>query len=166
MKPESLVAAREAMVRLLLARGIRDPRILAAFRAVPRELFVPAELTEFAYEDAPLPIEEGQTISQPYIVALMAEALQLQPTDRVLEIGAGSGYAAAILGARGAQVREVAPEDRKPLERAVQIVGPDDRDGHRTRLRHGSRGRLVRLTRRLRARETSVSPSPQDTDAA
>ena len=90
---------REHMVRAhLLARGIRDPAVLAAFRAVPREAFLPPTLREFAYEDAPLPIERGQTLSQPYIVALMTAALGLSPEDRVLEIGTGSGYAAAILG--------------------------------------------------------------------
>jgi len=93
------VAEREHMVRAhLAARGIRDPAVLDAFRAVPREAFVPAEVEEFAYADAPLPIECGQTISQPYIVALMTAALQLSPGESVLEIGTGSGYAAAILG--------------------------------------------------------------------
>ncbi len=87
------------MVRTqIAARGVRDPRILEAMRTVPREAFLPPELAEFAYEDHPLPIAEGQTISQPYIVALMTAALQLEPRDRVLEIGTGSGYAAAILG--------------------------------------------------------------------
>jgi protein-L-isoaspartate(D-aspartate) O-methyltransferase len=79
-------------------RGITDPRILDAFRAVPREAFVPEELSEFANEDSPLPIGQGQTISQPYIVALTARALELRGGERVLEIGTGSGYAAAILG--------------------------------------------------------------------
>ncbi len=78
-------------------RGIADPAVLAAFEAVPREAFLPSELAEFAYLDRALPIEKGQTISQPYIVALMAEALELKPQDRVLEVGTGSGYAAAIL---------------------------------------------------------------------
>lgn len=96
--PDS-TAEREQMVRAhIAARGIRDPAVLAAFRAVPREAFLPPELHEFAYQDAPLPIEQGQTISQPYIVALMTAALELGPGDRVLEIGTGSGYAAAILG--------------------------------------------------------------------
>src|SRR5690606_9692940 len=67
-------------------------------REVPRERFVRGDMAEFAYDDAPLPIEEGQTISQPYMVAVMLEALQLRPGDRVLEVGAGSGYAAAVLG--------------------------------------------------------------------
>jgi protein-L-isoaspartate(D-aspartate) O-methyltransferase len=92
-------AAREKMVeRQIAARGISDPRILEAFRAVPREAFVPEHLHEFAYEDSPLPIEADQTISQPYIVALMIEAAEIAPGDRVLEIGAGSGYAAAVMG--------------------------------------------------------------------
>jgi protein-L-isoaspartate(D-aspartate) O-methyltransferase len=89
---------RESMVeRQLIRRGIRDERVLDAFRAVPREAFVGDAVAEFAYEDTALPINEGQTISQPYIVALMVQALELRPTDRVLEVGAGSGYAAAIL---------------------------------------------------------------------
>jgi len=78
-------------------RGISDPAVLAAVESVPREAFLPPELAEFAYLDRALPIEKGQTISQPYIVALMTEALQLKPQDRVLEVGTGSGYAAAIL---------------------------------------------------------------------
>ena len=83
--------------RQIARRGVRDERVLAALRAVPREAFVSDELAEFAYDDTPLPIEAGQTISQPYIVALMLEALKPAPDDRVLEIGAGSGYAAAVL---------------------------------------------------------------------
>ena len=90
---------REAMVQhQLKARGIRDERVLEAMRLVPRELFVPKNCRHSSYSDGPLPIEAGQTISQPYIVALMAEALNLRETDRVLEVGAGSGYAAAVLG--------------------------------------------------------------------
>ncbi|MCD6251972.1 MAG: protein-L-isoaspartate(D-aspartate) O-methyltransferase [Psychrobacter sp.] len=82
----------------LVARGIRDQTVLNALNAVPREAFIPADLVEFAYKDAPLSIEENQTISQPYIVALMTAALELQSDDRVLEVGTGSGYAAAVLG--------------------------------------------------------------------
>jgi protein-L-isoaspartate(D-aspartate) O-methyltransferase len=77
-------------------RGVQDPRVLEALRRVPREHFVPEGMAEFAYEDSPLPIEAGQTISQPYIVALMLEAAEVKPGDRVLEIGTGSGYAAAV----------------------------------------------------------------------
>jgi protein-L-isoaspartate(D-aspartate) O-methyltransferase len=93
-----LAAQRNKMLKEhLLARGIIDAAVLAAMMSVPREEFVPAHLREFAYDDNPLPIEEGQTISQPYIVAYMTEVLELSATDRVLEIGTGSGYAAAIL---------------------------------------------------------------------
>ena len=81
----------------LAARGLHDQSVLDAVNAVPREEFVPTDLVEFAYSDAPLPIAASQTISQPYIVALMTAALELKPDDRVLEVGAGSGYAAAIL---------------------------------------------------------------------
>jgi protein-L-isoaspartate(D-aspartate) O-methyltransferase len=82
----------------LVARGLHDQAVLEAINAVPREEFVATDLVEFAYSDSPLPIEADQTISQPYIVALMTAALELQPGDRVLEVGTGSGYAAAILG--------------------------------------------------------------------
>ena len=96
---------KEAMVRTQIeARGIRSPEVLQAMRSVPRHLFVPQSLWGSAYEDNPLPIGEGQTISQPYIVALMTESLNLRPGDRVLEIGTGSGYQAAVLSVL---VREV-----------------------------------------------------------
>ena len=91
-------ALRERMVeRQVARRGVRSHRVLDAMRTVPREAFLPESLSEFAYEDSPLPIAEGQTISQPYIVALMIEALDLKGGDDVLEIGTGSGYAAAVL---------------------------------------------------------------------
>jgi len=100
--------ARERMVKWHLeGRGITDARVLAAFRRVPRELFVPPELAEAAYDDCPLPIGEGQTISQPYIVALMTEALALNGGERVLEVGTGSGYQTAILAEMGCQVYTV-----------------------------------------------------------
>lgn len=90
---------RERMVnRQIATRGVRSEKILNAMRKVPRELFLPKGLEEFAYEDSPLPIEAGQTISQPYIVAFMTEGLALEGGEKVLEIGTGSGYAAAILG--------------------------------------------------------------------
>ena len=90
--------ARAGMVeRQIAGRGVRDPALLAAMREVPREAFVPDRLAEFAYDDTPLPIAEGQTISQPYIVALMSEAADIRPGDRVLDVGTGSGYAAAVL---------------------------------------------------------------------
>lgn len=96
---------REDMVRYqIAARGVRSEPVLDAMRTVPREEFLPENLREFAYEDSPLPIAAGQTISQPYIVAFMAEALNLQGGEKVLEIGAGSGYAAAILAQIAARV--------------------------------------------------------------
>jgi len=92
-------AQREAMVaRQIEARGIRNPHLLRAMREVPREAFVPDRLAFDAYADSPLPIEADQTISQPYIVALMIEAAGVGPGGKVLEIGAGSGYAAAVIG--------------------------------------------------------------------
>lgn len=91
-------AARSEMVtRQIADRGVRDERVLAAMRKVPRHEFVPAAEKRHAYRDTPLPIGEGQTISQPYIVALMTELAQPDPSDRVLEIGTGSGYQAAVL---------------------------------------------------------------------
>eukprot|EP00762_Andalucia_godoyi_P002868 ANDGO_04518.mRNA.1 Protein-L-isoaspartate O-methyltransferase 3 len=86
------------------ARGITDKALLSAMRAVPREEFVSEDMKPFAYTDSPLPIEEGQTISQPYIVALMHEALRIQPTDRVLEVGCGSGYASAVMSLMAKEV--------------------------------------------------------------
>ena len=98
-------ARRDFMVdRQIAARGIRSKTLLAALRDVPREAFVPEAMKPFAYEDRPLPIEAGQTISQPYIVALMIAAAGVAPGSRVLEIGAGSGYAAAVLGRIAAAV--------------------------------------------------------------
>ncbi len=96
------------MVRQQIARrGIADRSVLDAMRAVPRERFVPPRMAGCAYSDCALPIGEGQTITQPYVVALMAEALELAPTDRVLEVGTGSGYAAAVLGRIAAVVYTV-----------------------------------------------------------
>jgi protein-L-isoaspartate(D-aspartate) O-methyltransferase len=98
---------RERMVEQIAARGVRNPAVLTAMRTVPRERFVPESLADRAYDDGPLPIGEGQTISQPYVVAAMTEALRLQPRDRVLEIGTGSGYAAAVLASIVAEVYTV-----------------------------------------------------------
>lgn len=99
---------RQSMVDTqLVARGIHDPAVLAAMRTVPREAFVPPAWADAAYDDTPLPIGDGQTISQPYIVALMTEAMQLSPDDRVLEIGTGSGYSAAVLSCIAAHVYTV-----------------------------------------------------------
>jgi len=107
--------------RQLVARGIHDPAVLQAMVDVPRERFVPDEHSALAYADTPLPIGHGQTISQPYIVALMIEALEPGPDDRVLEIGGGSGYAAAVLSRVVKQVYTV--ERLQPLcERAERVL--------------------------------------------
>jgi len=109
--------------RTVARRGLTDARVLAAMRMVPRHLFIPDSLTEFAYRDTPLSIAEGQTISQPYVVALMAAALRLQPGDRLLEIGTGSAYAAAVSSVLCREVYSVerhpslAAEARERLER-------------------------------------------------
>ena len=101
-------ALRDRMVETQIAdRGVRDPAVLAAMRKVPRESFVPEWRREDAYADEPLPIEEGQTISQPYIVAAMIEAARLRSGDRALEIGTGSGYSAAVLSTIVAEVYTV-----------------------------------------------------------
>jgi protein-L-isoaspartate(D-aspartate) O-methyltransferase len=105
MDKAAFAKQREQMVATqLLGRGIRAEAVLRAMRAVPREAFVARGFEHAAYDDRALPIARGQTISQPYIVALMAEAAELGPDDRVLEVGAGSGYAAAVLGCIAAQV--------------------------------------------------------------
>src|SRR3954471_4419758 len=95
---------RRMVDRDIAGRGITDPGVVAALGKVPREAFVPAGLMEFAYDDSPLPIAEGQTISQPYMVALMMEAAELNRGGRVLEIGTGSGYSAAVLAEMGCEV--------------------------------------------------------------
>ncbi len=106
--PDQYAAAREQMVRDQIEdRGIRDSRVLAAMRKVPRHLFVPAGEQAHAYNDYPLPIGHEQTISQPFVVAYMTEALELKPRDRVLEIGTGSGYQAAILAELAGQVYSI-----------------------------------------------------------
>jgi protein-L-isoaspartate(D-aspartate) O-methyltransferase len=103
---------RQTMVdRQIARRGVHDSHVLEAMLEVPREAFVPDKLREFAYEDAPLPIEEGQTISQPYIVAAMLAAAAIRPGDRVLEIGAGSGYAAAVASRIATQVYAIERHD-------------------------------------------------------
>jgi protein-L-isoaspartate(D-aspartate) O-methyltransferase len=101
----TFIDLRERMVdRQIAARGLDDPKLLAAFRAVPREDFISGDYSSYAYQDSPLPIESGQTISQPYIVALTIDAALIQPGDKVLEVGAGSGYAAAVIGQIASQV--------------------------------------------------------------
>lgn len=97
-RPDPYITLRENMVSSqIAARGIKDPRVLSAMRSVPRHLFMPESNPSMAYNDTPVPIGEGQTISQPYIVAFMTEILELRPDDRILEIGTGSGYQAAVL---------------------------------------------------------------------
>ncbi len=109
----SYAEERERMVaKQLMARGISDERVLEAMRTVPRHAFVPIDLVEHAYDDKPLNIGGGQTISQPYMVALMTELLSLRPTDRVLEVGTGSGYHAAVLAFLAAEVVTV---ERRPV---------------------------------------------------
>jgi protein-L-isoaspartate(D-aspartate) O-methyltransferase len=93
--------------RQIAARGVTDRRVLEAMRSVRRERFVPEAQEEFAYEDSPLAIDEGQTISQPYVVALMAASLELEGGEHVLEIGTGSGYGAAVLGRLAARVHTI-----------------------------------------------------------
>jgi protein-L-isoaspartate(D-aspartate) O-methyltransferase len=123
--------ARQEMVeQQLAARGITSRRVLGAMRRVPRELFVPSELRERAYDDVPLPIGEGQTISQPYMVALMSEAVGLpEAGGRVLEIGTGSGYQAAVLAAMGAHVVTIerVPELATRARRTLHALGLEER---------------------------------------
>lgn len=108
----SYVAPRQAMVREQIAgRGIRDARVIEALRQVPRHLFMPAAERQHAYADAPVAIGQGQTISQPYIVALMTELVRPQSGDRVLEVGAGSGYQAAVLARLVGHVYTIELED-------------------------------------------------------
>jgi protein-L-isoaspartate(D-aspartate) O-methyltransferase len=127
-------AERERMVRRQLAeRGIREVRVLDAMSRVPRHEFVPETLRQEAYEDHPLPIGEGQTISQPYIVAAMLEHLALQTIDRVLEIGTGSGYVTALLSLLCAEVYSV--------ERHAQLAALAESTLHRL----GYRNRKIRV---------------------
>lgn len=131
---------RLKMVELQIARrGISDAAVLAAMSAVPREEFVPQQMRDYAYEDTAVPLAHGQTISQPYIVALMAEAAELKPDSKVLEIGTGSGYAAAVLTEiagrvvtieRLASLAEAAAERLQRLGYAnVEVISGDGTDG-------------------------------------
>ncbi|NOT29255.1 MAG: protein-L-isoaspartate(D-aspartate) O-methyltransferase, partial [Planctomycetes bacterium] len=126
---------RSRMVeRQIAGRGVRSPLVLAAMQKVRREGYVPSYLGEFAYEDTPLPIEEEQTISQPYIVAFMLDALRLGGDERVLEIGTGSGYAAAVLAEIAREVYTI--ERHEPLAREAERRLR--RDGYRrVHVRHG-----------------------------
>lgn len=123
---DSYTEAREAMVAdQIEARGVSDPLVLAAMRRLPRHRFVPEEFLRQAYADHPLPIGYGQTISQPYIVALMTEALKVKPGQSVLEIGTGSGYQAAVLGEMGLEVYtvEIIPELAQQAARRLADLG-------------------------------------------
>ncbi|HEU5116582.1 MAG TPA: protein-L-isoaspartate(D-aspartate) O-methyltransferase [Isosphaeraceae bacterium] len=119
---DPFASARNRMVdRHLAERGIKDPRVLKAFRTVPRHLYVPEEYRRLAYEDESIPIGEGQTITPTYDVAFMTEVLQPKPTDKVYEVGTGSGYQASILGQLVKDVYSV--EIHKPLgERAAALI--------------------------------------------
>ena len=133
-EPEVTRRARARMLeRQIAARGVRDPRVLAAMAAVPRHLFVPERLRDEAYADHPLPIGHDVTISQPYIVALMTELAQVDPGDRALDVGTGSGYQAAVLAALGARVSSVEiiePLATKARERLAKL-------GYDVEVRHG-----------------------------
>lgn len=140
MAMTDFVSQREAMVeRQLKRRGITEPQILEAFLAVPRELFVSERYAHEAYGDHPLPIEAQQTISQPYIVALMIQAAEIKPGDKVLEVGAGSGYAAAVISRiagkvvaieRQHELVEVASERIRSLDyHNVEIIEGDGTKG-------------------------------------
>ena len=125
-EPTATRQARERMVReQIQARGISRPEVLNAMRSVPRHGFVPADLADSAYQDHPLPIGEGQTISQPYIVALMTELLDLKPSEQVLEIGTGSGYQAAILSALASHVYTIEIKEKlfKNASNTLKIYG-------------------------------------------
>ncbi|MGE0460861.1 MAG: protein-L-isoaspartate(D-aspartate) O-methyltransferase [Vicinamibacterales bacterium] len=117
--------ARRMVDSQLRGRGIRDERVLAAMLKVPRHRYVPPEMQRSAYADSALPIGYGQTISQPYIVAFMTEALKIEPSDVVLEIGTGSGYQAAILGelAREVYTIEIVPELADRARRTLEAEG-------------------------------------------
>lgn len=125
-RPDPFEADRTSMVlQQLRSRDIRDEKVLAAMARVPRHLFVPSALRPMAYNDGPLPIGYKQTISQPYIVAYMSEALELEPGAKVLEIGTGSGYQAAVLGEIAGEVFtiEIVPELAKSAEEILGTLG-------------------------------------------
>jgi protein-L-isoaspartate(D-aspartate) O-methyltransferase len=132
---DRFTAERQRMVRQQIeARGVKDARVLEAMRRVPRHRFVPDGMQALAYEDHPLPIGHDQTISQPFIVAWMTEALAATPQSRVLEIGTGSGYQAAVLGEIAAEVYTI--EIVEPLARRSRVVLAEL--GYRTvHVRHG-----------------------------
>ena len=124
-EPAADAQRRDMVQEQIVTRGVQDPRVLEAMRTVPRERFVPRDLASRAYDDSPLPIGHGQTISQPYIVAYMTEALRVEPEHRVLEIGTGSGYQAAILGrlAREVYTIEIVPALAERAAAALASLG-------------------------------------------
>jgi len=140
MDEDKYAAVRQNMVKTqLIPRGIADPRVVAAMRKVPRHRFVPSHLWDQAYNDYPLPIGEDQTISQPYIVALMTEILEPREADKVLEIGMGSGYQAAILAELVAQVFTI--DRMAPLvTNARQMLESMGYQNIKTRLGDGTEG--------------------------
>ncbi|MGD8858930.1 MAG: protein-L-isoaspartate(D-aspartate) O-methyltransferase [Myxococcales bacterium] len=117
----------------IAARGIRSERVLAAMREVPRHEFVPEQYRDDAYDDHPLPIDADQTISQPYIVALMSELAKVEAGDRVLEVGTGSGYQAAVLAQLGAEVYSIEIVDELARTARARL----DRLGYRVQVRSG-----------------------------
>jgi len=131
---------RERMVRRQIAgRGVLDDRIIEAMRSVPRGRFVPDDMAESAYADSPLPIGEGQTISQPYVVAMMVNLLELQADDRVLEVGAGSGYAAAVIGRIAREVFAI-ERFQSLADRASVVLRELGADNIEVRCADGTRG--------------------------
>ena len=125
-----MIDQRQRMVEdQLVTRGIRDERVLEAMRRVPRELFVPAEIRPHAYDDAALPIGSGQTISQPAMVALICELLELRGSERVLDVGTGSGYQAAVLAELAAEVHTIErlPEIAELARGNLETAGYADR---------------------------------------
>jgi protein-L-isoaspartate(D-aspartate) O-methyltransferase len=119
--PTAYIRAREKMVQeQVVGRGVKDPRVAEAMRKVPREFFVESALASRAYDDGPLPIGDKQTISQPYMVGLMTEALELKGEEKVLEVGTGSGYQTSVLGLLAAQVFSI--EKIRPLSARARAV--------------------------------------------
>jgi protein-L-isoaspartate(D-aspartate) O-methyltransferase len=139
-RPDNSREARAAMVQSeVVGRGIRDPRVIAAMGEVPRHLFLPAEERKSAYQDAALPIGNGQTITSPYVVAFMTEQLEPKATDKVLEIGTGSGYQASILSQLVSEVYTI--EIVEPLgRRAAKTIQQLDYDNVHTRIGDGYLG--------------------------
>ena len=126
---DSFEQQRQQMVdHQIAARDVRDERVLQAMRQVPRERFVPEDQVDRAYEDSPLPIGQNQTISQPYIVALMLEAMDVGPEDRVLEVGAGSGYTAALLSRLAKEIYSIErhPKLTEQARHRLEEIGCDN----------------------------------------